>query len=111
MLNFFVQIPIVKQLGDFLSFSNEPNALGNLVTKFIDVIIILVVIASLIYLFFGGIALVTSGHDKSALETARNRIMGAFGGLALTLAAWALWVLIVKRFFGIEITEGINLGV
>ncbi|MBI2010512.1 MAG: hypothetical protein HYS86_05075 [Candidatus Chisholmbacteria bacterium] len=105
-----VPVSIGEKLGTFFAFGSSPQSLGDLVTRSIDVIIIFAIILSLIFLFMGGISWVTAGDNKDQLSGARNRIMHALLGLAITIAIWGLWVLVVRDFLGIDITGGITVG-
>lgn len=104
-----VKLPVETKLGNFFKFGFQENSLGQLITIIIDFILIVAIILSLLFLLIGGITWITSGHDKAQLETARNRIVQAIIGLAITMAAWAIWILIVKQFLGIDITGGVTL--
>ena len=105
-----VPISVGEKLGNFFAFGSSPQSLGDLVTRAVDVIIVFAIILSLIFLFMGGISWVTAGDNKDQLASARNRIMHAILGLAVTVAIWSVWVLIVRDFLGIDITGGITVG-
>lgn len=113
MLNLFIQIiqiPIGEQLGDFFAFGPNGQGLGALVSRAVDVFIVFAVVVSLLMILMSGISWITAGGNKDQMETARNRLTNALIGLAVTMSAWAIWLLIVKQFFGLDVTGGLNLG-
>ena len=77
------------------------NELGPFITGAISIILVIAVFAAFIYLVWGGIQWITSGGDKSATESARNRIQNAILGLFIVFAAWAV-MKIVSSFLGFE---------
>lgn len=63
------------------------------------------VIGSLIFVFFlitGAITWMTSGGDKSKLESARGRLSSALIGFILLLVVFAL-IQLIEKFFNINI--------
>lgn len=63
------------------------------------------VIGSLIFFFFlitGAITWMTSGSDKTKLESARGRLSNAIVGFVLLLVVFAI-VQIIEKFFNINI--------
>lgn len=75
---------------------------GKLISSLIGAMFVFGFIFAFGYLLLGGIQWITSGGDKAALESARNRIMNALVGLLIVGAAWAIFNL-VGQFFGLEI--------
>lgn len=61
-------------------------------------------IIAFIYLLLGAAQWITSGGDKTGLESARNKITHAIVGLIIVGAAWAIFVL-VGNWFGIDVTH------
>jgi hypothetical protein len=62
------------------------------------------IVASLIalaFLIYGGIRWITSGGDKSAVESARNIIVAALVGLVITFLAYLI-ITFVFNFFGLN---------
>lgn len=110
MLSLFVEIPIGPKLQGLTSYGTQANALGLLVTNLIDILIIVAVITSLFYIIIGAINWITGGDDKAEIEQARHRITNAILGLIISVAAWSLWILIVKNFLGIDIEGGVTIG-
>lgn len=75
---------------------------GLLISAVVGTLLILAALIAFLYLILGGIQWITSGGDKSAMETARNKITHAIVGLVIVGAAWAV-MLLVQRFLGIDI--------
>lgn len=79
---------------------------GSFFQKFIPAAINLAfVIGAIIFVFMlitGGIQWISSGGEKTALESARSRITNALVGLIILFAAYAV-LNFVGRFFGINI--------
>lgn len=67
---------------------------GKLISGAIGLLLLFAAIASFIVLITGGILWITSGGDKTALETARNRIVNAVIGLIIVASVWAFVSLI-----------------
>lgn len=87
----------VKQPGQV-----SVSQIGQLISAFVGMAIIIAALLAFIYLVWGGIEWITSGGDKAGMENARNRITNALIGLVIVVAAWAITVLIGK-FFNIDI--------
>lgn len=83
------------------------NGLENItVPAIVPVVVRLVLIAAalvaLVFLIIGGIKWITSGGDKTAVESARSTITSALIGLVVVFAAWAI-IRLIELFFGIRI--------
>ncbi len=80
-----------------------------LVTGAISSIIGIMTVAAGIWFIFqfivGGFYWITSGGDKTKLETARDRINNAFVGLIVVVAGWSVLAL-AGQFFGYDIVIG-----
>ena len=83
---------------------------GMLISALVGTLLILAALMAFLYLILGGIQWITSGGDKTHMETARNKITHAIVGLIIVGAAWAVMVL-VQNFLGINFigSQGINL--
>jgi hypothetical protein len=81
---------------------------GNLITAGIRVSLVIASLLTFAFLIWGGIQWITSGGDKAAYESARNRITAALIGLAIVAASWALMSLIA-HFFNIDFTGGFTI--
>lgn len=64
--------------------------IGKIISGALGLIMIFAAIICFIFLVTGGMSWITSGGDKAAVETARNRIMNAIIGLILILSVWAI---------------------
>jgi len=83
--------------------------IGALISAIVGSLLIIAALLAFIFLILGGISWITSGGDKAAMETARNKITHAIVGLIIVGAAWAIMTLI-QNFLGVTIIGGqINL--
>lgn len=81
------------------------NDVGKLISALVGLLLILSALIAFFYLILGGISWITSGGDKAAMETARNKITHAIVGLIIVGAAWAVMIL-VQNFLGVQIIGG-----
>lgn len=85
---------------------NVPDVnIGNVISAVVGALLVFAAILAFIFLILGGIQWITSGGDKSGMETARNRITSAIVGLIIVAAAWAVMALI-GAFIGFDILGG-----
>jgi hypothetical protein len=75
--------------------------IGVFITKMVDAAIIISSLICLGYLLWGGLDWLLSGGDKQKYEAARDKMMHAAIGLALIVAVFAVWKLILY-FFGLS---------
>ncbi|MBI5619506.1 hypothetical protein HY950_00930 [Candidatus Gottesmanbacteria bacterium] len=75
---------------------------GKLISNIVGLVFIFAFFLAFLYLLTGSIQWITSGGDKSTLETARNKIIHALMGLIITAAAWAI-VKLAGQFLGLDI--------
>lgn len=75
--------------------------LGQFLSKGITAAIIVGAILVLLYLLWGAIDWLTSEGDKDKLSSARSKIIQGIIGLALLVAVWAVWRLVLE-FLGLE---------
>ena len=80
--------------------------IGQLISALVGILLILSALIAFFYLILGGISWITSGGDKAAMETARNKITHAIVGLIIVGAAWAVMIL-VQNFLGVQIIGGV----
>jgi hypothetical protein len=80
-----------------LNANNFSTIIGNI----LQILLIIAVVLSVIFLIWGGIKWVMSGGDKGAVESARSTIIAAIIGLVIAFAAFFL-VTIVLQLFGIS---------
>ncbi len=78
---------------------------GKLISAGVGVLLIISALLAFFYLILGGISWITSGGDKAAMESARNKITHAIVGLIIVGAAWAVMILI-QNFLGVQIIGG-----
>ena len=88
-------------IGNDMTPRGGLTAAGLWVSSLVSLFLIITSLAALIFLVLGGVTWVTSGGEKAALESARNKITHAIVGLVVVASAWAMWLLI-GRFFGID---------
>jgi Type IV secretion system pilin len=83
--------------------SDASNAsIGKIISNAISIMLIVTVILALIYLILGGITWITSGGDKSKVETARKRLTFAVVGLVIALGAFFI-ISIISYIFNINL--------
>lgn len=89
--------------GSLGSGGNEagPPALGAIISSLIGVILIMAFVTTLLYMLLGGFDWVTSGGDKTKLQSARDKITNALIGLVVVGASWAV-MMIVGNFLGLD---------
>jgi hypothetical protein len=94
-----------KGLGPFGNIgANGDNAAGltgitNIISSIIGVMTITAGIWFLFQLLFSGYEWMTSGGDVKKISGARDRIVHAFIGFVIVVAAWSL-LAVVGQFFG-----------
>ena len=76
--------------------------LGAFIGVLTSVVFIVAGLAAFFYLILGGFQYITSGGDKAAAQTARDRITYAILGLAIIAAAAAI-LGVAQAVFGIQI--------
>lgn len=96
----FAQQPPTMSLGQPTNI--RITDVGVLISAVVGTLLILAALIAFLYLILGGIQWITSGGDKSAMETARNKITHAIVGLVIVGAAWAV-MLLVQNFLGVNI--------
>jgi len=82
------------------NIANEQSRFGSFFGGLMGAIMVVAAILALMYLLWGGLEWITSGGDKSKVETARNKITQAIVGLIVLAAATAIFVLL-QQFLGI----------
>ena len=83
-------------------YTQGGTSLGKLISNVVGALFIAGFLLSFVYLLLGGFTWITSGGDKTKLETARNRITNAIVGIIVVGSAYALAAL-VANFFGLDI--------
>ncbi len=77
------------------------TSIGAIISNIISVAITFAGVAMLLYLVLGGLTILTSGDDKTKVDSAHKHITNALIGLAVTASVWAIWK-IAKAFFGLD---------
>ena len=78
-----------------------PAVVGNIIGGVIGAFLIFSFIVAMLYLILGGLDWITSGGDKTKLQSARDKITNALIGMIIVAGAWAI-TLLLAQFFGIE---------
>jgi len=78
--------------------------LGKFISSGIQVMLIIAGLATFVYLVLGGFSYITSGGDKTAVESAKNKLTYAFIGFIIIVLAWAITKL-MGYLFGIDIFD------
>lgn len=76
--------------------------IGKLISSIGGLFFLFAFCLTFLYLLTGGLSWITSGGDKSKLETARDKITNALVGLVIVAAAYAVFSL-VGQFFGLDV--------
>lgn len=66
------------------------------------IMLIIVIILSLVFIVLGGIQWITSGGDKSKLQSARGKITWAVIGLIISFVSFFI-VSLIGNFFDVEL--------
>lgn len=85
LFDFFVPI------GGDTQAPNPFNDFGVLITTIISAFLIFTALASFIFLILGGFQYITSGGDKTGVQTAKDKITYAVLGLAIVAATAAIF--------------------
>ena len=80
------------------------TAIGPIVGQLVGFIFVVAVILALGFLVYGGIRWITSGGDKTGVETARNTIIAAIIGLIVVFLAYVILNLVLQFLTGGDIS-------
>lgn len=80
------------------------NDFGPVISKTIQILVVVAVIIAVLILIWGGIRWITSGGDKAKVESARSTIIGGIIGLVLVFLAYFI-ISVVANLFGIDIAN------
>ena len=75
--------------------------LGGIIGGILGFLLAIAGLLSFLYLLTGGIQWITSGGDKTGVDTARQKILNAIIGLVITFGTWAI-VKLVFDFLGMD---------
>lgn len=103
MMHQLAQIKNPVLPGALGSGGNEtgPAALGSIISSLVGVFLILSFISALLYMLLGGFDWITSGGDKTKLQSSRDKITNSLVGLVVVGASWAV-MMIVSNFMGLD---------
>lgn len=77
---------------------------GGIIQALITTAFIIATLIALAFLIYGGIRWITSGGDKTGVETARNTIVAALVGLVIVFLSYFI-LRIVLGFFNIDLSK------
>lgn len=80
------------------------NRIGPVVSSVVTILLIGAALIALFFLIFGGIKWITSGGDKSKVESARNTIIASIIGLIIALLAFFI-ITVVLGVFNLTLTN------
>jgi hypothetical protein len=78
-----------------------PEDVGVMINSLLSLVLVIAALAVFGYLIWGGIEWITSGGDKSKIESARNKLTAAVVGLIVLAASFAILQLALW-FVGVE---------
>ena len=88
--------PCPKDAGFYQLCSYNLGTIQTIVRGGTTLLFIIATIVALFFLIFGGIRWITSGGDKTQLETARNTILAAAIGLVLVFLSYFILNIILQ---------------
>lgn len=93
-------------------FSDQPvqTNITPIIADIINGVIIIGALLFLVYLILGGISWVTAGGDKGKVESAREKIIQGFIGLAVLVFAYTIY-LFVLNYLNIGLTQSSSTSV
>ena len=74
------------------------NSIGPVVSSVVTILLIAAAIIALFFLIWGGIKWITSGGDKSKVESARSTIIASIIGLIIALLAFFIITIVLGIF-------------
>jgi hypothetical protein len=95
--------------GLALCNSSDPGTLGGqMISKGINVVLIIGAMIALFYLLWAGLNWIQSEGDKEKLATAKHKMTNALVGLIILFSVWTIWVTVVTA---LGIFKGENGGI
>lgn len=82
------------------------QALTNIFSFGLRMVLIVAGFFLLVYLFWGAFDWITSGGEKEKVAKAQQKITGAIIGLILIFAVLSIWGLLMGNILGIIVNEG-----
>jgi hypothetical protein len=80
------------------------NRIGPVISSVVTILLIGAALIALFFLIWGGIKWITSGGDKSKVESARNTIIASIIGLIIALLAFFI-ITVVLGVFNISLSN------
>ena len=77
-----------------INIPNVPTNMGVILSAIVQLIFIIASLATFIFLIWGGIEWITSGGDKTAVESAQKKIQAALLGLFIVFLSAAIMFLV-----------------
>jgi type IV secretion system pilin len=91
--------------GQFSKLCNlNANNIGGIIGAGVTFVLVIVTIVALFYLIWGGFSWITSGGDKSKVDSARQKLTAAIIGLVIAFLAFFVLSLALS-FFGLSLTN------
>jgi len=80
------------------------NRIGPVISSVVTILLIAAALIALIFLIYGAIRWITSGGDKSKVESARGTIVASIIGLVIALLAFFI-ITVVLGIFNLSLTN------
>ncbi len=74
--------------------------ISDVVSFVINLLVVISIVASLIFLIYGGLRWVISGGDKEKVENARKTVVAAIIGLVVVLLSWVIITIVLQVITG-----------
>lgn len=95
-------VDIQGNLNNLPSGPRIQTNLGEIISNFVGVALIIGSVAVLFYMIVGGLNWISAGGDKGKIESAQQTITQAIIGLAVLMAAWSVFA-IINWYFDLKI--------
>ena len=102
LLAYGIVNPAVPQ---FDNPENAPGMFGTMIAGVVGILLVGATLWAFFQLLIGGFNWISSSGDKGKLEAAQQRILQAIIGLTIVVAAWTIF-LVILRFFGMSSGSG-----
>ena len=100
--------------GDMTNFrtlcTKNAGDLGTVIGSIITGILVIAVVVALLFLIWGGFKWITSGGDKTKVQTARDTIIAAIIGLIIAFLAFFI-IRVLMSVFGLNSFENLNIQI
>lgn len=102
--------PNVTGTGIRINVTGAPTNLGVVISYMVQLIFIVAGLATFLFLIWGGIEWITSGGDKTAVESAQKKIQAALLGLFIVFMSVAIMWL-VQTFLNVCLGFGCTIAI